>query len=172
MISVTTPSSPSEPVMMPEQIVAAGIEMLAAKAQDFAGHQHQFAAEHIVGGHAVFEAVHAARIFRHVAADGAGDLRRRIGRIVEAVMFDRLRNREIGDAGLDHGDAIVEIDLADAVEFGHAEQHAVAERQGAARQRRSGTARHDLDALAVAKASTAATCSVVSGSTTTIGSWR
>ncbi len=29
--SVTTPSRPSEPVMMPEQIVAAGIEMLAAE---------------------------------------------------------------------------------------------------------------------------------------------
>src|SRR5271156_3822336 len=58
VISVTTPSSPSEP-------------------QPLAGHQDQLAAEQIVGGHAVFETMHAAGIFRHIAADSAGDLRRR-----------------------------------------------------------------------------------------------
>ncbi len=133
-----------------EQIVAAGIEMLAAESQNFAGHQHEFAAEHVVGGHAVFEAMHAAGIFRDIAADGAGDLRRRIGRVIEAGLGDRLRHREIGDAGLDHGDAIVEIDLADAVELGEPEQHAIAERQRAAGQRRAGAARHNLDAFAMA----------------------
>ena len=65
-------------------------------------------------------------------------------------MVDRLRDRKIGDAGLDHGDAIVEIDGADAIELGHAEQDAVAERQRAARQRGPRPARHDLDALAMA----------------------
>ena len=64
-------------------------------------------------------------------------------------MLDRLRDGEIGHAGFDHGDAVREIDLADAVEFGHAEKHAVGERQRAARQRRAGPARHDLDALGV-----------------------
>ncbi len=134
-----------------EEIVAAGIEMLAAEADDFAGHQDEFAAEHVVGGHAVFEAMHAAGIFRDIAADGAGDLRRRIRRVIEAGVGDRLRHREIGDAGLDHGDAVVIIDLADAVELGKPEQHAVAERQRAAGQRGAGTARHHLDAFAVAK---------------------
>ena len=68
-----------------DQVVAAGVEMLAAEAQHLAGHQHHFEAEDVVGGHAVFQAMHAAGILRDVAADGAGDLRRRIGRVVEAL---------------------------------------------------------------------------------------
>ena len=148
--SVTTPSRPSEPVMMPEQVVAAGVEMLAAEAQHLAGHQHDLAAEHVVGGHAVFQAMHAAGILRHVAADGAGDLRGRIGRVIEAGIGDRVADREIGDAGLHHHDAVVEVDVADAVELGHAEQHAVGERQRAAGERGAGPARHHLDAFVVA----------------------
>ena len=133
-----------------EQIVAGGIEMPAAKPQNLACHQHQLTAENIVGGHAVFEAMHAAGILRDIAADAAGDLRRRIGRVIEALLLDRLRHRQIGDARLDHGDAIVVVDLADMVEFAEAEEDAVAERQRAARQRSAGAARHDLDALLVA----------------------
>ena len=49
--------------------------MAAAEPHDLAAHQHQFAAEHVVAGDAVFETVHAAGILRHIAADGAGDLR-------------------------------------------------------------------------------------------------
>ena len=68
-----------------DQVVAAGVEMLAAEAQHLAGHQHHFEAEDVVGGHAVFQAMHAAGILRDIAADGAGDLRRRIGRVIEAL---------------------------------------------------------------------------------------
>ena len=156
-----------------EQVVAAGVEMLAADPHHLAGHQHQLAAEHVVGGHAVFQAMHAAGILRHVAADGAGDLRGRVGRVVEAGVLDRLGDREVGHARLRHHHAVVEVDLADAVELGHAEQHAVGERQRAAGQRGAGAARHHLDALAMAIArGSRLTCSVVSGSTTTIGSAR
>ena len=59
----------------PEEVIAAGIQMLAANAHDLTVHEHDLAAEHVVGGHAVFEAMYAAGIFRHIAADGAGDLR-------------------------------------------------------------------------------------------------
>ena len=72
------------------QVVAAGIEMLAAEPDDLAGDQHHLEAENVVGRHAVFQAMHAAGIFRHVAADGAGDLRRRIGRVIESGMGDRV----------------------------------------------------------------------------------
>ena len=48
-----------------------------------------------------------------ICDDGSG--------VIEAGLLDRLRHREIGDAGLDHGDAIVEVDLADALELGHAD---------------------------------------------------
>ena len=134
-----------------EEIVAAGIKMLAPDADDLAGHQHQLATEQVVGGHAVFEAVHAAGIFRHVAADGAGDLRRGIGRVVEAGLLDRLGHRQVGHARLDHGHAVCEVDLANAIELGHAEKDAVLERQGTTRERGAGPARHHLDAFGVAE---------------------
>ena len=124
--------------------------MLAAQPHDLAGHQHQLAAEHVVGGHAVFEAVHAAGVLGDVAADGAGDLRGRIGGVVEAGVLDGLCDREIGHARLRHHHAVVEIDVADAAELGHAEQHPVNERKRAARERGAGAARHHLDALAMA----------------------
>ena len=66
------------------QIVAGILRGLAADAQDLAVHQHDLAAEHVVGGHAVFQAMHAAGIFRDIAADRAGDLRRRIGRVIDS----------------------------------------------------------------------------------------
>jgi hypothetical protein len=62
-----------------EQVIAFGVEMLAAKPHHLAIDQHHFDAEHIVGGEAVFQAMHAAGIFRDVAADRTGDLRRRVG---------------------------------------------------------------------------------------------
>ena len=123
--------------------------MAAAESHNLTAYQHQLAAEHVVGGDAVFEAMHPAGVFGNIAADGAGDLRRRIWCVVEARVLHRLRDRKIGHAGLDHGDAIVEIDRADAIEFGHAEKDAVAERQRAARQRGPGPPRHDLDAFAM-----------------------
>ena len=43
--------------------------------------------------------------------------------------------------------AVVVIDVEDAVELAHPEQHAVGQRQRAARQRRAGAARHHLDPL-------------------------
>ena len=131
----------------PHQIIAASLGGFAADAKDFPGHQHDLAPKHVVGGHAVFQAMHAARIFRDIAADRAGDLRRRIGRIVEPGVRNRLTDGEIGYPGFGHDHAVVEIDLADALEFAKAQQYGVRKRQRAARQRGAGTARHHLDAL-------------------------
>src|SRR3984885_4492679 len=122
------------------QVVARAFGGLAADAKHFARHQHNLAPEHVVGGHAVFEAVHAARILRDVAADRARNLRRGIGRIIEAGMRHRLADGEIGDPGLRHHRPVIEIDLANALEFAEPQQHRV-------RQRRAGAARHHLDAL-------------------------
>jgi len=103
-----------------EQIVTGGVEMLAAKPDDLAGDQRDLTAQHVVGRHAVFEAVNAAGILRDIAADRAGDLRRRIGRIVEALVLHGLRDGEIGHARFHDRNPVGEIDLADAVEFRHA----------------------------------------------------
>ena len=66
------------------QIVA--LHLLAAvgfraEPNDLAVGQHHFETEHVVGGDAVFERVRSAGIGGHIAADGAGGLAGRIGRI-------------------------------------------------------------------------------------------
>ena len=135
-----------------QQVVAAGVEMLAAQPHHLAVHQHHLDAEQVVGGQAVFQAVHAAGILRDVAADRAGDLRAGIGRVVEALVLDRLGDAEVGDAGLHPGAAVGVVDLEHPVELGHAEQDRVADRHRAARQRGAGAARHDLDLMVLAVA--------------------
>ena len=67
----------------PHQIVAAGIEMLAAEPHDLAVDQHDFEAEQVVRRQPVFQAMHAARILGDIAADRAGDLARRVGRVIK-----------------------------------------------------------------------------------------
>ncbi len=118
----------------PDQVVAGRIEMLAAEAHHLAVDQHHFEAEQVVGRQPVFQAVHPARILGDVAADRAGDLARRVGRVIEAGRLDGMGDAEIGHPGLGDDAAVVVIDVEDAVEPGHAEQHAVGQGQGAARQ--------------------------------------
>ena len=131
----------------PHQVIARVLGGLAADLDDLARHQHDLAAQHVVGGHAVFQAMHAAGILGDVAADRAGDLRGRIGRIIKSGMRHRLAEGEVGHPGLGHHGAVIEVDLADALELAEAEQHRVGQRQRAARQRGAGAARNDLDAL-------------------------
>ncbi len=129
------------------QVITRLLGRLAADAQDFARHQHKLAAEHVVRRHAVFQAVNTAGILRDVAADRAGDLRRGIRRVVEPGMGHRLADREVGDAGFSDDNAVVEIDLTDALELAEAEEHRVGQRQRSTRQRGAGAARYHLDAM-------------------------
>ncbi len=62
---------------------------------------------------AVFQTVHPAGVFRHVAADGAGDLRGGIGRVIQAVRGGGLGDFQVADAGLQAGYAGYRIDLYD-----------------------------------------------------------
>jgi hypothetical protein len=135
---------------MTHDVVAVGLGRLAADAQNLTGNQHDLAAEHIVGGHAVFQAVHAARVLADIASDRAGDLRRRIGRIIKILVRDGLTDRQIGHAGLDHSHAVVEVDFTNALELAEPEQNTIGQRQRAARQRGARPARHDLDAVVMA----------------------
>ena len=93
----------------------------------------------------------AAGVHRDVAADGAGELRGRIGGVEEALRTDRLRNREIGHAGLDPRIAVGEIDLEDAAHLGQRDDDRVLLRDRAARERGPGAARHDIDLLVAAE---------------------
>ena len=93
-----------------EEVVAGSVEAGAADIDDLAVHQHHADAEHVIGGDPVFQAMGAARIGGDIAADGASDLARRVRRIEEAVRGDRFGNTGIGDAGLDAGDAVGQVD--------------------------------------------------------------
>lgn len=62
-----------------QEVVARGVQPGAAEGEELAVRGDQAHFEEIVDGQAVLEAVHAAGVFRHVAADGAGDLRRGSG---------------------------------------------------------------------------------------------
>ncbi|MNP24611.1 hypothetical protein D3C76_1173830 [compost metagenome] len=75
-------------------------------------------------GQAVFQAMHATGIFRDVATDGAGDLRGRVRRVIQAEGCRRLGNRQIAYAGLYPRSAGGGIDVQDVVEARHHQQHA------------------------------------------------
>ena len=100
----------------------------------------------------VLEAVHATRVLGHVAADGAGDLAARVGRIEQAVRCRRFADGQIAHAALHDGRARARVDRDNAVELGQAQRHAHRVRQGAARQARARAPRHHRHAQAVAGA--------------------
>src|SRR5690606_22833299 len=98
-----------------EQVVTLRVEMPAAESDDLPVHQYHLDAEHVVGGEPVFQAVHATGVFRDIAADRAGDLRGRVGRVVEAFLLHGAGDAEIGDARLRHDGAIQVVDVEDGV---------------------------------------------------------
>ncbi len=105
--------------------------MPPSEPDDFSVREHHFDAQDIVGGHPVFEAMHAAGILGDIATDRARDLARRIWRIIEALPFYLAGDREIGDARLQHDHAVIVVDLKDAVEPCHTQQHSIRQWQGA-----------------------------------------
>ncbi len=135
-----------------EQIVSLGIEVLAAEPDDLAVDGDEFDPEHVIGGETIFEAMHAAGVLGNIAADRAGDLARGIRRVIEPRMLNGERHAEVCDAGLRHHAAVMEIDLQYPIEFGHAENDAVGQRQGATGERRARAARHHLDLVVTAVA--------------------
>ncbi len=133
-----------------QQVVAGHVERVAAEGDGLALGREALHLEHVVHRQAVFEAVHAARVLGHVAADGAGDLAARVGRVVEAVRRGGLADREVAHAALHDGGAADRVDLQDAVELGQRQRHAQGVRHGAARQARARAARHHGHGQAVA----------------------
>ncbi|KAG0773741.1 hypothetical protein G6F22_014619 [Rhizopus arrhizus] len=100
-------------------------------------------AQHVVHGQTVFQAMHAAGILGHIAADGTGNLAGGIGRVVQPVRRGRFRNRQIAHARLNDRRGAGQIDMLDAVELRQAQQHALAVRHGAAGQAGARAARDD-----------------------------
>ena len=67
--------------------------------------------------------MHTAGVFSHIATDGAGNLRRRVGRVIQAILIGSLGDGEIAYTGLYPCDAPFRVDVDDVFEFGEAEQY-------------------------------------------------
>ena len=101
-----------------QQVKARRIERIGTKGDRLTRDGVALHLDDVVHREAVFEAVHAAGVFGHVAADGAGDLTRRIGRVIQAVGGGGLRNGEVAHTGLHHGGLGQWVDVKDLVELG------------------------------------------------------
>jgi hypothetical protein len=88
-----------------QQVVAGRIRRFRADLENLALDADDADAQHVMHGQPVFQAMHAARVFGDVAAQRAGDLRRGIGRVIEAERGRRFRYRQVAHAGLDDGQA-------------------------------------------------------------------
>ena len=69
--------------------------------------QHDLEREHVGRRDAVLEAMGPARVFGHVATDGARRLARGVGSVQQAVRGGGGREPRVHDARLDDGDAVV-----------------------------------------------------------------
>ncbi|MNS60102.1 hypothetical protein D3C72_930810 [compost metagenome] len=135
-----------------QQVQARGVGCLGAEDHHIALHRHGAHAQHVVHGEAVLEAVHAARVLGHVAADGAGDLRGRVGCVIEIVRRGGLGDGQVAHAGLDHGGARIGIDREDALELGQRQHQPAGDGHRPAREARAGAARHHRHPEFVAQA--------------------
>jgi hypothetical protein len=86
--------------------------------------------------------MHAAGVFRDVAADGTGNLRGRIGRVIQAQMRHRFRDGQIAHARLHARQTVFGVDFQNPVETRQRQDHAIRQRQRAARQTGAGAARN------------------------------
>ena len=117
-----------------QQVEARRVQRRGAELHRLALHGEATHLEHVVHRQPVLEAVHAARVLGHVAADGAGDLAAGIGRVVQAEGRGGLADGQVAHAALHHGRAAGRIDLQDLVELGQRQRHAHGMGQGTARQ--------------------------------------
>ena len=136
----------------PRQVRAHMLEARASQLAHLAGAEHHFHAQNVVAGHAVLEAVSAARVESDVAADRADRLRRGIGSVVETVRRRGLGHLEIDDAGLDRGHPPHRVDGENPVEPVEADDQTAFDRQRAPGQTGAATARDERQAVRVAEA--------------------
>jgi hypothetical protein len=134
------------------QVEPGGVERLRAELDRLAFDRVAAHAQHVVDRQPVLQAVHAAGVLGHVAADRAGDLARRVGRVVQPVRRGGLADRDVAHAALHTRRARERIDRDDAVELREAQSRAEPVRQRAARQPGARTARDDRHVEPVAGA--------------------
>ena len=136
--SVITASMPSLPTITDSRSSPGASSASEPNSTDLALDREAAHAQHVVQRQPVLQAVHAAGVLGHVAADGAGDLAGRVGRVVQAVRRGGLADRQVAHAALHDRGAADRVDLEDLVELGQRQRHAQAV---AASRRRTGRCR-------------------------------
>ena len=94
-----------------KQIQPRAVGSEAAELDARAVHRVAAKPEHVVEGEPVLEAMHAAGVLCDIAADRAGDLRGRIGRVIQSEACGGFGDLEVRHPGLEAGDAIDRVDL-------------------------------------------------------------
>jgi hypothetical protein len=120
-----------------QQVVARRVEGLATDLHELPVGQDELEPGDVVRREPVLEAVRAAGVLGHVAADRADDLARRIRRIEEA-RADRDRDVRVRHARLDADAVVLEVDLEHALHPRDHDEDAVVDRQRAAGEPRAG----------------------------------
>jgi len=96
-----------------QQIVALGLQMLAAQANHLARHQHHLDAQHIVGGEPIFQAMHPAEFSATLPP-----IEQRSGwtdRVRNRIRIGhRLRHAQIGHPRLGRDRPVDQIDIEDS----------------------------------------------------------
>ena len=128
-----------------QQVEPGAVQRIAAEFHRLARRRKAAHFLHVVKREPVFQAMHAAGVFGHVAADGAGDLAGRVRRVVQPVRRRCLADREVAHPALHGGRARHRIELEDSVEARQRECHPQRIGHRAAGQARSGAARHHGD---------------------------
>ena len=100
------------------QIIAGCFAGAAPQAHDGAVFQHHFKAQHMIGGHAVSQAVGASSILGDVPADAACPLAGRVGSVAHAVLPDPVVEVEVDDCRLHRGQPVLPVYLQDTVHAG------------------------------------------------------
>jgi hypothetical protein len=119
---------------------------------EIAVRQHRFHREHMVNGETVLQAVRAAGVFRHVAANRAHLLTGRIRRVVKAMRGDLTCDLEIGDAGLDGDTAVRNVDIENTIQSRETDEQPAWNRQRPSRQSAAVATRHERDVMTMAEA--------------------
>ena len=146
------PKSPSLPLKRPHQSGPMCSRLGTAPLDDFAGAEHGLDAEHVVGGHAVLEAMSAAGVEGDVAADGANQRAGGVGREVQLVRCSGHRYLGVHHARLDHGNPLGGVQPQNAGQAVERDDDAVRHGQRATGQTGAAPARDKGEPLLVAEA--------------------
>ena len=101
-------------------------------------------AQYVMHRETVFQAMHASGVLRHIAADGTGDLRRRIGGVVQTMRCRCFGDRQIAYARLHHRRSRVRVKFENAIEARGGQHHPISDRRCATGQTGTRATRHDL----------------------------